>query len=72
MKKTAKRPVKRGRVDRYYAVMSPRSSTVHRANTRTEGDRTWCGRRMSTTWKWATKYKRAARAFKCTGCYGGV
>jgi hypothetical protein len=60
---------KRGRVNRYYVVVSPRSSTVHRALTITEGNRTMCGRRMSTTWKWGNKYRRAARAHKCKGCY---
>lgn len=37
---------------RFYYVGSPRSSVMHRADSITEGNRTWCGIQMWLGWKW--------------------
>jgi hypothetical protein len=52
--KTAKHPVKRGRIGRFFYVGSKRSRVLHLSHHITDGYRTLCGVLLTPgKWKWA-------------------
>jgi hypothetical protein len=65
-----KRPIKRGRIRRFYFVHSPRGRLVHIAGSITEADRTDCGISMALGWRWArtSAAKKGAARRVCKKC----
>jgi hypothetical protein len=70
--KTAKRPVKRGRVGRFFYVGSKRSRVLHLSHHITDGYRTLCGVLLTPgKWKWARgrgARRNAALSPMCKKC----